>query len=61
MKRDMTRPPKIAICRRCGGRGYIIGKETDHEPVLCSQCLGSGRVTVSAEIVYDIRPYKPKE
>lgn len=25
------------------------------------QCEGSGRVTVSAEMALDIRPYKPKE
>ncbi len=61
MKQTLSKAPKVALCRRCGGKGYVLGKETDHEPVLCSQCLGSGRVMVSAEIVYDIRPYKPKE
>lgn len=31
------------------------------KPAVCPQCEGSGRVTVSAEIELDIRPYKPKE
>ena len=39
----------------------IFGKkrsETVEE--VCRQCEGSGRVTVSAKMTLDIRPYKPK-
>lgn len=58
MKLQLEKKPRIALCRRCGGKGFVVSKETDHDRVLCSQCLGSGRVTVSANIEYDIRPYK---
>lgn len=50
--------PKIALCRRCGGRGYVQG---DWEPIECPQCNGTGRVTVSGEMTLDIRPYKPRK
>lgn len=72
MKRNVTKSPKIALCRACHGTGIVL--ETVEQPyrlpvwkrpetieATCPQCGGSGRVTVSAEIELDIRPYKPKE
>ena len=59
MKRNVTKNPKIALCRACHGTGQVENDE--YEPVVCSQCGGSGRVTVSAKIELDIRPYNPKK
>ncbi len=63
MKKEMTKPPKIAICRRCGGSGLWRHTGSDGTPVFeqCPQCEGSGRVTVSAKMEFDIRPYRQKE
>lgn len=77
MKKKVTKAPKVALCRECHGTGYVIanpekgkGLKTilrsfdvpeKGKPVVCTQCEGSGRVTVSAEIELDIRPYKSKE
>ena len=36
-------------------------KKTETVEEVCAQCGGSGRVTVSAKMVLDIRPYKPKD
>lgn len=52
--------PKIALCRKCYGTGKTIDKDSG-ETHTCPQCEGSGRVTVSARMTYDIRPYKPKD
>ncbi len=51
--------PKIALCRRCGGRGYIQ-EDREKPQEVCEQCGGSGRVTVSGEMTLDIRPYNPR-
>lgn len=59
MKRQVTRPTKVALCRVCHGTGYVQG--SDYEPTTCTQCEGSGRVTVSAKMEFDIRPYKAKQ
>lgn len=72
MKRNVTKAPKIALCRACHGTGVI--QETVEHPsrifgrkkaetveATCTQCGGSGRVTVSANIELDIRPYNPQE
>lgn len=59
MKRNVTKSPKIALCRVCHGTGQV--KNDEYEPCVCTQCGGSGRVTVSANIELDIRPYKPKK
>lgn len=59
MKRYVTKPPRIALCRVCGGTGMVAGDEPG-ETHTCIQCEGSGRVTVSSEMTLDIRPYKPK-
>ncbi len=58
MKREVTHPPKVALCRICHGTGRVPGDEKG-ETYVCSQCEGSGRVTVSCEMTLDIRPYKP--
>ncbi len=59
MKQQVNKRVKIALCRRCGGTGYITPSDTDTDAELCTQCLGSGRVTVSARMELDIRPYQP--
>ncbi len=59
MIREIKRPPKVALCQACRGRGWVEGDEPG-ERVRCLQCEGSGRVTVSCELTLDIRPYKPR-
>lgn len=58
MKRSVTKAPKIALCRVCHGTGLT---SDEGKPCCCPQCGGSGRVTVSANIELDIRPYKPRK
>lgn len=71
MKRNVTKNPKIALCRACHGTGtvqkavefssrFFGRKKTETAVETCPQCGGSGRVTVSANIELDIRPYNPK-
>ncbi|MBD5278946.1 MAG: molecular chaperone DnaJ [Bacteroides sp.] len=52
MIRELKKPAKVALCRECRGSGKKEGR-------VCSQCEGSGRVTVSCELRMDIRPYRP--
>ena len=59
MKREIIKPPKVALCRICKGTGKVAGDEEGEEHT-CLQCEGSGRVTVSSVATLDIRPYKPK-
>lgn len=40
---------------------FFVRKRQETTEEACPQCGGSGRVTVSANIELDIRPYKPKE
>lgn len=54
MKKEVTKAPKVALCRVCRGTGRTSAG-------VCPQCEGSGRVTVSAKMEYDIRAYKPGE
>ena len=56
MKKIVHRPPKVTLCRECGGTGRIEGDT----PVVCPQCEGSGRVTVSGTMELEIRAFKPK-
>lgn len=56
MKRQVMRSAKVALCRVCHGTGHVQGP--DYESTTCPQCEGSGRVTVSAKMEFDIRPYK---
>lgn len=70
MKRNVTKSRKIALCRACHGTGTVqkavesparfFGRRKT-ETAVCPQCGGSGRVTVSANMELDIRPYDPKE
>lgn len=50
---EAEKQDKVALCRKCYGTG-ILNNEME-----CDQCCGSGRVLVSAKIVYNIRPYTP--
>ena len=59
MIQELEKKPKVALCRKCHGTGIIHDRETGAERT-CGQCEGSGRVTVSASMTYDIRPYRPK-
>ncbi len=72
MIQEVEKTPKVALCRACHGTGVvqktvehptrIFGrKKTEITEEVCTQCGGSGRVTVSAKMTLDIRPYKPKE
>ena len=56
MKKEVTKPEKVALCRECHGTGRVPGP--DYEDVRCEQCEGSGRVRVSCEMKLHIRPYK---
>lgn len=56
MKKIVHRTPKVTLCRECGGTGRIEGDT----PVVCPQCEGSGRVTVSGTMELEIRAFKPK-
>ena len=56
MRKTIHKNPKVTLCRECGGTGHIDGDR----PVVCPQCEGSGRVTVSGTMELDIRAYKPK-
>lgn len=58
MKQQITKPPRVALCRVCNGAGRVRGEE-EGEYHTCLQCEGSGRVTVSCEMTVDIRPYTP--
>ena len=46
-------PPRIAICKVCGGKGT-------KDNCTCSQCNGSGRVIVSFDVMSYIAPYHPE-
>lgn len=59
MIQEVEKQPKVALCRKCRGTGKIRNPETLEERI-CEQCEGSGRVTVSAKMTLDIRPYKPR-
>lgn len=54
MKKKVTKQSKVALCRVCHGMGSVM---VDDHLRVCPQCNGSGRVWVSAEIEYDIKPY----
>ncbi len=61
MIQEVSKSPKIALCRKCHGTGYYRHIETDSSSSVrpCPQCEGSGRVLVSCKMHLDIRPYKP--
>lgn len=55
----------LQLCRICKGNGMvnvydkkdIFSMNASLQP--CPNCLGSGRVTVSREIITTVKPYKP--
>lgn len=54
--------PKIALCRRCGGSGFLVKLDEREENEIietCPDCEGSGRVVVSAVMEITISPYDP--
>lgn len=70
MIQEVEKSPKVALCRACHGTGVVRktfetpsrlfrSKKVETTEEVCPQCGGSGRVTVSAKIELDIRPYKP--
>lgn len=58
MIKEIRKPSKVAVCHECGGTGMIQRQGGD--PMLCSQCEGSGRVVVISYSRFDIRPYRVK-
>ena len=60
MKQEVTKEPKVALCRKCHGTGRTVSGRILRKTEVCPQCEGSGRVTVSCEMTVDIRPYKPR-
>lgn len=59
MKKEVTKSPKVALCRECHGTGLM--RNVYRATVIpCPQCEGSGRVMVSCTMTLDIRPYKEK-
>ena len=60
MIQEVEKSPKVALGRKCDGTGRLHNRETGEEH-MCDQCEGTGRVTVSAKMTYDIRPYKPRD
>lgn len=60
MKRTVTKDTKIALCRKCRGTGLWrhAGKDGVKYVERCPQCMGSGRVKVSAVMEFDITPYE---
>lgn len=72
MIQEVEKAPKVALCRVCHGTGkvektvktpsrFFGSRKTETVEEVCKQCEGSGRVTVSAKMTLDIRPYKPKK
>lgn len=59
MIQEVVKKPKVALCRKCYGTGRLRDRETGAEHT-CELCEGTGRVTVSAKVTFDIRPYKPR-
>ena len=56
--------PKVALCRRCGGQGFLIKldeREENEFTLTCPDCEGSGRVWVSAVMEVTVDPYRPGE
>lgn len=60
MIQEVEKQPKVALCRKCRGTGKFRDPETLDVRV-CDQCEGSGRVTVSAKMIFDIRPYRTNQ
>lgn len=61
MKKKVTKPAKVALCRECGGTGTVTVGRFMKKHEVCPQCGGSGRVLVSCVSELDIRPYPAEE
>lgn len=59
MKKEVTKSPKVALCRECHGTG-LMRTVYGATVIPCLQCEGSGRVMVSCTMTLDIRPYKER-
>lgn len=59
MKKVVEKQPKVALCRVCHGTGRTL--DAHYKPCVCTQCEGSGRVTVSMRAEFDIRPYHDRQ
>lgn len=55
MRQEKHYPPRVSICRDCGGTGRS-DDGTD-----CSQCRGSGRVVVQVSSRIEVNAYIPPE
>lgn len=56
--------PRVALCRRCGGKGFLIRldeREENEFTETCPDCEGSGRVWVGAVMDITVAPYRPGE
>lgn len=56
--------PKVALCRRCGGMGFLVRldeREENEYTDTCPDCRGSGRVMVSAVMEVTVSPYIPED
>lgn len=56
--------PKVALCHRCGGMGFLTRLDDRGENEVtrtCPDCEGSGRVVVSAVMEVTVDPYRPGE
>lgn len=58
MKKEVSKPEKVALCRECRGTGKLTVGKFVKEQVRCPHCEGSGRVFVSCRMSLDIRPYR---
>ncbi|MCR5394186.1 MAG: molecular chaperone DnaJ [Bacteroidales bacterium] len=56
MKLHVNKQPKVALCRRCKGSGYV---DVLGEQEICPQCKGSGRVVVSCTMDLTVVPWTP--
>ena len=57
MIQEVSKSPRVALCRHCGGTGFVVTGKLFRKRETCPQCLGSGRVTVSCKMTLDIRPW----
>ena len=60
MTHHVTKKPRIAICKMCGGTGMMVDYTHDVS-MTCPQCKGSGRVVVSCRMEVDVKPYQAGE
>lgn len=49
MIQEVSKGPRVALCRECGGSGVVISGRFIRKEEICPQCEGSGRVIVSSK------------